>query len=143
MTIDNIRLEPPKYINRKTFIRLAATALAVAFLAIWDRLTSRQKVLHDRPVVTRLNVAILGTGTYLFEKFIVVKSADDLKVFSNKCTHAGCRINQELDGQLICPCHGSRYEAATGKVIQGPAGLNLPLIPFTTDAKTGETIIKI
>jgi Rieske Fe-S protein len=143
LTIDNTGLEPQKYINRKTFIRLAATALALAFLALWDRLTSRQKVLLDRPVVTRLNAAILGTGTYLFERFIVVKSADDLKVFSNKCTHAGCRINQEMDGQLICPCHGSRYEAATGKVVQGPAGLDLPSVPFITDVKTGEIIIKV
>ncbi len=143
MTIDISRLEPQKYINRKTFLRLSATALAVAFLAIWDRLTSRQKVLLNKPVITRLNTTILGTGTYLFERFIVFKSANTLKVFSNKCTHAGCRINQEMDGQLICPCHGSRYEAATGKVIQGPAGLNLPSIPFTTDTKTGEIIIRV
>ena len=45
--------------------------------------------------------------------------------------------------QLICPCHGSKYEAATGKVLQGPAGLPLARIPFSTDAKTGEIIIKI
>jgi len=140
---DNTGLDSQKYINRKTFIRLAATALAVAFLALWNRLSSRQKELSDRPVVTRLNAAKLGTGTYLFERFIVVKSADDLKVFSSKCTHAGCRINQEMDGQLICSCHGSRYEAATGKVIQGPAGINLPSVPFTTDTNTGEIIIKV
>ena len=141
--IDNTGLDSQKYINRKTFIRLAATALAVAFLALWNRLSSRQKELSDRPVVTRLNAAKLGTGTYLFERFIVVKSSDDLRVFSSKCTHAGCRINQEMDGQLICPCHGSRYEAATGKVIQGPAGINLPSVPFTTDTNTGEIIIKV
>lgn len=143
MTIDNTELEPHKYINRKTFIRLAATALAVAVLALWNSLTNRQKNLLERPVVTRLDTAKLGTGTYLFERFIVVKSADALMVLSNKCTHAGCRINRETDGQLICPCHGSRYEAATGKVMQGPAGLDLPSVPFTTDLKTGEIIIKV
>ncbi len=142
LTIDSTALEPQKYINRKTFLRLSATALAVAFLALWDRLTNRQKVLLESPVITRLNTATLGTGTYLFERFIVYKSADSLKIFSNKCTHAGCRINQELEGQLICPCHGSRYEAATGKVVQGPAGLDLPSILFTSDTKTGEIIIR-
>ena len=94
------------------------------------------------PVVNRINGSKLGTGIFLFETFIVVKSAGTLKIFSNKCSHAGCRINQEINGQLICPCHGSRYDALTGKVLQGPAALPLPDLPFTINAKTGEIIVK-
>lgn len=106
-------------------------------------LTGRQKQLSEIPVIHRINVAKLGTGVFIFDSYIIVKSTGRLKVFSNRCTHAGCRINRESDGQLICPCHGSKYDAATGKVIQGPAGLSLPQIPFGTDAITGEIIIKI
>jgi Rieske Fe-S protein len=105
-------------------------------------LTGRQKKLSEMPVVNRINGSKLGTGIFLFETFIVVKSAGTLKIFSNKCTHAGCRINQEINGQLICPCHGSRYDAATGKVLQGPAALPLPDLPFTSNPKTGEIIVK-
>jgi len=117
--------------------------VVAAFLKLWHRLTSKQKELSEKPVVNRLNAAKLGTGIFLFDKYIVVKSATSLKVFSSKCTHAGCRINKELDGQLICPCHGSKYDAETGKVLQGPAGLPLSTIPFSTDVNTGEILIKI
>lgn len=106
-------------------------------------MTGKNKMLQEQPVVSKIDATKLGSGIFLFDKFIVVKSSASLTVFSNKCTHAGCRINQEIDGQLVCPCHGSRYDSATGKVLQGPAGLPLSHIPFSTDAKTGEITIKI
>ena len=40
--------------------------------------------------------------------------------FSAICTHQGCTV-APAGKQLHCPCHGSVYEAATGKVIDGPA----------------------
>ena len=124
-------------------MRLATLGLAAAFMALWGFLTGKSKKLSEQPVVSTINVAKLGMGIFLFDKYILVKSDASIKVFSNKCTHAGCRINQEISGQLVCPCHGSRYDASTGKVLQGPAGLPLSSIPFSTDAKTGEITIKI
>ena len=118
-------------------------AAGAVLFVVWRSLTGKQKELSERPVVCRINPSKLGAGVFLFDKFIVVKSASLLKVFSNKCTHAGCRINQEINGQLVCPCHGSRYDPLTGKVLQGPAGLPLSLIHFTTEPKTGDIIIKI
>ncbi len=136
-------LNKDRYINRKTFLRLATFSVASVFVALWNSMTGKSKELSEQPVVSRINAAKLGTGIYLFDKYIVVKSAASLKVFSNKCTHAGCRINKEIDGQLVCPCHGSRYDSSTGQVLQGPAGLPLATIPFSSDTKTGEITIKI
>jgi Rieske Fe-S protein len=142
MNIKN-ELDNDNFINRKTFLRLATFGAATAFVALWQIMTGKSKQLSEQPVVSRINASKLGTGIFLFDKYIVVKSAATLKVFSNKCTHAGCRINQEMDGQLVCPCHGSRYDSLTGKVLQGPAGLPLSTIPYSTDVKTGEITIKI
>lgn len=136
-------METNKKINRKIFLRIATLSIAAAFVVLWRVMTGKQKQLENIPEIKRINVAKLGTGIHWFENFIVIKSDKTLKVFSNKCTHAGCRINKEIDGQLVCPCHGSRYDSLTGKVMQGPAGLPLSTIPFNTDAKTGEITIKI
>ena len=136
-------MDKGRFIDRKTFLRLASLAFAAAFIALWNMMTAKQKQLMEKPAESRINAAKLGTGIFLFDTFIVIKTSGTLKVFSNKCTHAGCRINQEIEGQLVCPCHGSRYDAATGKVLKGPAGLPLYQIPFITDAKTGEIIIKV
>lgn len=132
-----------KKINRKTFLRIATLSMVAAFVVLWRLMTGKQKQLENNPETKRINVAKLGTGIHWFDNFILIKSAKTLKVFSNKCTHAGCRINQEINGQLVCPCHGSRYDSESGKVLQGPAGLPLSTLPFTTDAKTGEITIKI
>jgi thiosulfate dehydrogenase [quinone] large subunit len=48
-----------------------------------------------------------------------------LAAHSAICTHAGCTV-QYSGGQLVCPCHGSIFNAATGAVLQGPAVAPLP-----------------
>lgn len=48
--------------------------------------------------------------------------------FSAICTHAGCTVAAN-GAQLDCPCHGSRYNALTGAVLNGPATRPLAEIP--------------
>jgi len=122
---------------------LATFGAVAAFVALWSMMTRKARQISEQPATNRINTKKLGTGIFIFDKYIVVKSDSFVKVFSNKCTHAGCRINKEISGQLVCPCHGSRYDAFTGKVLQGPAGLPLSSIPFSTDTNSGEITIKI
>ncbi|MBW4030169.1 MAG: Rieske (2Fe-2S) protein [Acidobacteria bacterium] len=38
------------------------------------------------------------------------------------CPHAGCRVGYTPGAPLmLCPCHGSQFEVATGQVVSGPA----------------------
>jgi len=52
---------------------------------------------------------------------VVIRQSDGtLTALSAICTHAGCEVAYQ-GGVLYCPCHGSRFNATTGAVIQGPA----------------------
>jgi len=42
---------------------------------------------------------------------------------SLKCPHAGCDV-EEVDGEFVCPCHGSRF-SLKGKLLEGPAESDL------------------
>lgn len=114
-----------------------------AFEYVWAKMTWRNKQLSAIPVEIRVDVANLGSDIYFYDKFIITKKDNLVKVLSNKCTHAGCRISNEQQGELICSCHGSRFDTMSGKVLNGPALLPLPSIDFTTDKNTGEILIKL
>jgi thiosulfate dehydrogenase (quinone) large subunit len=52
---------------------------------------------------------------------IVIREANGtLVAHSAICTHAGCEVGYQ-GGQIVCPCHGSVFDAKTGAVITGPA----------------------
>jgi cytochrome b6-f complex iron-sulfur subunit len=55
------------------------------------------------------------------------RTGDTVVCHSAKCTHMGCTVNA-AGKQLHCPCHGSVYDAATGKVLHGPAPRALPSV---------------
>ncbi|MFJ3301593.1 Rieske (2Fe-2S) protein [Streptomyces sp. NPDC086549] len=64
--------------------------------------------------------------------------ADTLKAYSTICTHAGCPINKLQGTTLVCPCHGSEFDAVTGKVVQAPA--TEPLAELPVKAANGKII---
>lgn len=61
----------------------------------------------------------------------------DLVAFSAICTHQGCTVAPQGD-QLVCPCHGSTYDLATGDNTGGPAPKPLAKIPVTV--KGGDVV---
>ncbi|MFG2883159.1 Rieske (2Fe-2S) protein [Streptomyces sp. NPDC048297] len=74
-------------------------------------------------------------GAKLYRDHNVVVSRDGsgaLKAYSTICTHAGCAINKLQGTTLICPCHGSEFDALTGKVVESPATVPLNELPVKT-----------
>jgi cytochrome b6-f complex iron-sulfur subunit len=69
---------------------------------------------------------------------IVSRPTEDSAVaFSAKCTHMGCTV-APAGSELHCPCHGSKYNALTGAVLQGPAPL--PLTKIDVQVVSGEVV---
>jgi nitrite reductase/ring-hydroxylating ferredoxin subunit len=57
--------------------------------------------------------------------------------FSAICTHQGCTVRPQ-GAKAFCPCHGSVFDALTGKVLQTPAPSPLHAIPV--EVKNGEVV---
>lgn len=72
--------------------------------------------LADVPVGGAVSVTTAGG-----DKVVVAQpTAGQVVAFSAICTHQGCAVAPDGD-RLLCPCHGSVFEAFTGAVVQGPA----------------------
>ncbi len=78
-----------------------------------------------------------GGGLVLDKPAVVLtRSGPDVHAFSAVCTHQGCVVDKVAGGTIDCPCHGSRFDAATGRVVGGPAPRPLP--PVAVSVKDGE-----
>ena len=72
-----------------------------------------------------------GGGVVLANAGVVVtkSAAGAVHGFSSVCTHQGCTVGGVQNGAIVCPCHGSRFNALTGAVVNGPATRPLPAVP--------------
>ena len=77
----------------------------------------------------------VGGGTVFADKDVVVTqpTAGDFKAFSATCTHQGCKVKSVTDGNIVCPCHGSKFAIADGSVTNGPAKSPLPEKTISVD----------
>ena len=54
--------------------------------------------------------------------FLLQPAAGTFLAYSGICTHNGCTVGyDEAASEFACPCHGARFEVATGEPVQGPA----------------------
>lgn len=67
-------------------------------------------------------------GIFAFEDpqggpaFLLQPAAGTFLAYSGICTHNGCTVGyDEAAAEFACPCHGARFEVATGEPVQGPA----------------------
>lgn len=70
------------------------------------------------------------TGISVSGKEILVARVNGrFSALGNLCTHQGCRLSSGKlrEGRIRCPCHGSLFDPATGKVLQGPAEKPVPV----------------
>ncbi|WP_217554609.1 Rieske (2Fe-2S) protein [Streptomyces sp. GbtcB6] len=74
-----------------------------------------------------------GGGTIYKDQSVVVTqpTSGTYKAFSTKCPHAGCAVTSIANGEIVCPCHGSKFAIADGSVKQGPATTGLTAANIT------------
>jgi 3-phenylpropionate/trans-cinnamate dioxygenase ferredoxin component len=59
-----------------------------------------------------------------FGKVVVARTATGLRALEDECPADGCALSDGRlsdEGELVCPCDGSRFDAETGEPVRGPA----------------------
>jgi Rieske Fe-S protein len=73
--------------------------------------------------------------------YVVRKSENEVRVFSDVCTHLGCRVTWHEDQKhYISPCHDGHF-GILGDVVSGPPPR--PLDEFTTKIEGGELFVQL
>ena len=73
--------------------------------------------------------------------YVVRKSESEVRVFSDVCTHLGCRVTWHADQEhYLSPCHDGHF-AILGNVISGPPPR--PLDEFVTKIEGGELFVQL
>ena len=74
----------------------------------------------------------VGSGSIFDDVVVTQPTSGDFRGLSPICTHQGCRVSSIVDGEIVCPCHGSKF-ALDGAVVAGPARNALPAVAITVE----------
>ncbi|GAA1640835.1 hypothetical protein GCM10009744_33440 [Kribbella alba] len=76
-----------------------------------------------------------GGGVIVQNVVLTKDQSGKVQAFSATCTHQGCVVTAVSDGTINCPCHGSKFDAASGQPVAGPA--RKPLPPVAVQQRDG------
>ncbi|MBI5070840.1 MAG: Rieske (2Fe-2S) protein [Deltaproteobacteria bacterium] len=106
---------------RRRFLGAALAAAGAALAAAWASLAGARRGQQARRVTVDRPPA---DGVTFARDLVLVKRGAELRAFSSRCPHLGCRIARLEGAELVCPCHGSRFDLA-GRRLHGPAASDL------------------
>jgi Rieske Fe-S protein len=137
--------------SRRGFLKsLGAFGSLVGFVALLSSLklpvstgtnqtaTSTQAGAPGGPIANKNSLAV-GNPVYFeypkgYPNMLLLQEDGSLIAFSTLCTHVCCQLQYDSSlKELGCPCHGSIFDA-TGKVLQGPANVDLPRVTLSVDS---------
>ncbi|MEL4357283.1 MULTISPECIES: Rieske (2Fe-2S) protein [unclassified Luteococcus] len=76
--------------------------------------------------VKAADVPVGGAKIIEDSNFVVSQpTAGQYKAFTRLCPHAGCKVSQVEKAEIVCTCHNSRFSAADGSRLSGPATAGL------------------
>ena len=122
---DSERFQPKQ--TRRDFLGLAAAWSAIVSLVMAVLGAMRlpmPSVFPESNSLVKLGPPdrfAVGSATYFPQpKLWLYRTSEGFHAISAVCTHLGCISARSDDGQFLCPCHGSRFDAE-GTVMGGPA----------------------
>lgn len=80
------------------------------------------------------DVPVGGCFVVSAAKVVVTQpTAGEFRAFSAVCTHQGCLVETSSEGDIPCPCHGSKFSLDDGSPVSGPASAALAAVEITVD----------
>ncbi len=128
----------PLSCSRRSFLR--GVAVATATTASGALLAA----CAGEEVVAKADAADLEVGgATILDGWVLSRPGEnEYKAFSTSCPHAGGTINSiEKAGEVtvaVCPKHGSKFDVATGDVVEGPS--RDPMSPAKKVERNGDSI---
>ncbi|TCJ20765.1 Rieske (2Fe-2S) protein [Rubrobacter taiwanensis] len=132
---------PGGKISRAKFVRLGAAlglgaAAAPALTACGGG--SGEPIVGSGEAIAREDEiapgsALIFTDAETGEPYVLARTQrGELAAYSAECTHQGCTVSEDLrrGRYLVCPCHNSVFDAASGEAVSGPAREPLPRLPI-------------
>lgn len=91
---------------------------------------AKESALQNVGGAVKKRISSVNNGNVI----IIVRTDDAAFVaLSAICTHQGSEVGLPSNNVITCPNHGSRFNATTGGVINGPATSPLPTFAATYD----------
>ncbi|WP_157248429.1 Rieske (2Fe-2S) protein [Nonomuraea typhae] len=113
-------------LTRRALVTRGAVTGAASVLFLWPR-PAEAEAETAKPVLARTKDIRVGGGKIVKGKYVITRPKKNVfRCFSATCTHQGCTVASVSGGTINCPCHGSKYDIATGAVVRGPAPRALP-----------------
>lgn len=130
---------PRTMMVRRSFLGTLLAAAGAGLVAAWASLSGARRAQQVRRVTLERPAA---DGVTFARDLLLVRRGGELRAFSARCPHLGCRLNR-LDGaELVCPCHGSRFDLA-GRRLSGPAAADLRPLAIAERAEDGRIDVVI
>jgi Rieske Fe-S protein len=124
--------EPTTPIKRRPFLKALLYLSSLPVLGVVQAMLRRADSAPESAETTLILPYVPTPGIRFYDRVIVTNSEHGLAVFSAACPHLGCRIDRTDGGELVCPCHGSRFDES-GAVVHSPATRGLQPLEFHYD----------
>ncbi len=120
-------------LSRKKFIDILIKVLSFSILAtLAFGIHKLFRQLSGKSRLVELPSNKIQSSTFVGKEFILLSNRDEAKVLSRQCPHLGCRLEiNDKYGQIVCPCHGSRFDME-GRYVSGPAKKDMQQLTFKT-----------
>ncbi len=121
--------------NRRDVLKAGAVTGALAVVGISASSCAEETAVTTSAESITVTDIPIGGGVIVSEPPVVLTqpTAGDVKAFTSICPHQGCKVSEVSNNEIYCPCHGSKFSALDGSVIQGPATEGLAAAAVAVD----------